>query len=119
MVVVVPTVRTNVKGGTLLVGGWDNTDPMPDGTGKEDQICIKVALASGATCTVLRQVPWLVVQAHLQVPNQPIEFLAEQPPVSREEDAIIAYAWNYFFDHPEQTEWLPRLPMTKVGCSSI
>ncbi len=56
--------------------------------------------------------------AHLpptaQVPNQPIHFLAEQPPRGRSEDAIIAYTWNHFLDHIDDPEWLLRLPMTKV-----
>ena len=34
---------------------------------------------------------------------------------SRTEDAIIAFTWYHFFQHPDQPEYLLRLPMTKVG----
>ena len=31
----------------------------------------------------------------------------------RSEDASIAFTWDHFYRHPDQPEWLLRLPMTK------
>ena len=33
---------------------------------------------------------------------------------SRTEDAAIAYTWYHYFSHPDQPEYILRLPMTKV-----
>jgi len=57
--------------------------------------------------------------ALFQVPNQGLYFRAEQPPVKRSEDAAIAYTWRHFIEHPDQPEWLMRLPMTKAAVRAM
>ena len=70
----------------LVIGGGDNGDPAPE------------------------QIPeWLrdlPVAAELRmIPNQPLW--------DRDEDALVAYAWDRYLRTGDPT-WLPRLPMTKA-----
>jgi len=108
VVVVVPDRLHYQDTGMLYITGGDNTDKLPDGTGEDELLCIALALANHVTCTVLHQIP-----------NQPVHFVAEQPPRGRGEDALIAYAWNHFLTHPDDPEWLPRLPMTKASVRAM
>jgi len=61
----------------------------------------------------------VVGAALFQIPNQPLYFADEQPPRGRSEDAMIAWTWNHFIEHPDQPEWLARLPMTKAVVRSM
>ncbi|CBY10209.1 unnamed protein product [Oikopleura dioica] len=52
-----------------------------------------------------------------QVPNQPLYF--ENDPrmgeSGRKEDDIIAWTWKHFLEHPDESDWVLRLPMTKAA----
>jgi len=50
-----------------------------------------------------------------QVPNEPFVFAEDPQRKERSEDAIIAWTWSHFGKRPQDSEWLLRLPMTKVG----
>lgn len=86
----------------LFITGGDN-----DGTGtlpKLDPMLATIAAKTGTIVTELRMVP-----------NQPLTFAGEQP---REEDEMIAYAWDKFLKGGDD-EWLPRLPMTKAAVRAM
>lgn len=69
---------------------------------------------------ILAQTTQTLVSVLFQVPNSPIHFAEEKPePKRRSEDAILAWAWQHFIEHPDQPEWLPRLPMTKAGMRAM
>ncbi|EGD73818.1 AprA [Salpingoeca rosetta] len=102
--VVVPDELNYHKRAFMYITGGSNTGSVPDGGGEDILLCAAVAVTTGSACSVL-----------FQVPNEPIYFKAEQPPKRRTEDAIIAYTWNHFLDHPDESEWLLRLPMTKAA----
>ena len=42
------------------------------------------------------------------IPNEPVHFLAEQPPRARSEDAEIAYTWMHFIQNSKEPDWLLR-----------
>lgn len=70
----------------LWIGGGDNDEPAPD-----------------APPDWLRDLPFA---AELRmIPNQPLW--------DRDEDALVAYAWDQYLRTGDPT-WLPRLPMTKA-----
>jgi len=109
VVVVIPEINSHPDKGALYLTGGDQNDGLPDGTGEDELLCIALALFSEVTCTVVHHIP-----------NEHIKFLAELPtPKERTEDGIIAYAWNHFLAHPDQPEWLPRLPMTKAAVRAM
>lgn len=101
--IVIPNNWQFKETGLVYITGGSNNDGLPSGSGEDELLCITLALANKASCTVV-----------FQIPNQPIHFTAEQPPRGRSEDAIIAYTWNHFLDNPSEPEWLLRLPMTKA-----
>ena len=46
-------------------------------------------------------------------------FASDPEQKSRGEDAIIAFTWAHFLDHPDQPEWLVRLPMVKASVRAM
>jgi len=52
-----------------------------------------------------------------QVPNEKLYFLNDprMGESGRSEDDIIAWTWKHFLYHPDQPEWLLRMPMTKAA----
>jgi PhoPQ-activated pathogenicity-related protein len=105
MLVVVPDkVLYPDTGFIWITGGQNSVGDLP--TNDTEDAFVTSALAVNAGC---------VGAALFQVPNQPIYFNDEMPrPSRRTEDAMIAWTWAHFMDHPDQPEWLARLPMTKA-----
>lgn len=87
----------------MIVVGGGNTGEPPSAT---DELLILAATVAVKTKTL--------VAVLYQVPNQPCYFTAEHPRRGRSEDDLIAYTWAHFLEHPNQTEWPLRLPMTKA-----
>jgi len=54
-----------------------------------------------------------------QIPNQPVVFYDEQPPVERSEDSAIAYTWRHYLNDQSNPFWLMRLPMVKAVVRSM
>ena len=54
-----------------------------------------------------------------QVPNEKMIFSSDPEQKSRGEDAIIAFTWAHFLDHPDEPEWLVRLPMVKASVRAM
>jgi PhoPQ-activated pathogenicity-related protein len=103
LAVVVPDkLQYTDKAGLYITGNY-NTDAPPNMGSEDLELVAALALTTGSVCAAL-----------FQVPNAPIYFHAEQPPRGRVEDEIIAYTWNHFLENPDEPEWLPFLPMTKV-----
>ncbi|CAF1210020.1 unnamed protein product [Adineta steineri] len=50
----------------------------------------------------------------LDIPNEPIRFMADSTQRNRFEDAIIAWTWKTFIDDPNNSYGLVLLPMTKA-----
>ena len=55
-----------------------------------------------------------------QIPACPIIFPSDPQRKERHEDSLLAWAWKSYVDDPNHApEWLPRLPMAKVGQSDL
>jgi PhoPQ-activated pathogenicity-related protein len=95
VVVVKPKVlKTNKV--FLMVGGGNNAAKMPEAA---NPLIVQIAEATGSIVAELRMVP-----------NQPLVFHGDGK--GRNEDDLIAYAWDQFLQTGDAT-WLPRLPMVK------
>lgn len=46
-------------------------------------------------------------------------FSSDPEQKGRSEDSIIAFTWAHFLDHPEDSEWLVRLPMVKASLRAM
>ncbi len=101
LTVVEPPAVTNRQAILFLASG-DNHDPPPEAP---SAFLRQAAVASGSIVAELRQVP-----------NQPLTFAGDGRP--REEDALIAYAWDRFLRGGDAA-WLPRLPMTRAAVRAM
>jgi PhoPQ-activated pathogenicity-related protein len=61
----------------------------------------------------------VVGAALYQVPNQPIYFPEDPSGKGRTEDAFIAWTWNHYIFHTNDSDWLARLPMTKAAVRAM
>jgi PhoPQ-activated pathogenicity-related protein len=95
LLVVVPE-RVKSSMAFLFVGGGSNGNKVPE---KVDGTVAQIAAATGSVVIELKQTP-----------NQPLVF--DNDGVKRNEDDLIAYAWNKYIETKDHT-WLPRLPMVK------
>ena len=85
----------------MYITGGDNLDSPYHWKGNEDiELAIALSLAVKCVGIVL-----------FQVPNQPIIFTDDVLRHKRSEDATIAFTWDHFHRHQNETEWLLRLPM--------
>ncbi|UJR14404.1 hypothetical protein I4U23_001401 [Adineta vaga] len=99
MIVTVPKVLRRSETAFLLISGGSNNNPIPTGSWTT-----ALALNTGSVAVELRQIP-----------NQPIEFLADPLHKSRTEDAIIAWTWKTFIEsNGSDPHVLLRMPMTKA-----
>jgi len=87
----------------LYISGGDNGGSAPSSF---DSALLTVAMTTSS----------FVIELNM-IPNQPLHFPDEWDPryiySGREEDEMIAYAWDKFYRTGDPT-WLPRLPMTKA-----
>ena len=88
----------------MLIDGGGN---YPDRVLPEDHMMVK---GTQIAARVLRT----IVVGLREVPNQRLYFkndprLGEK---GRTEDDIIAWTWKHFLNHPDEPDWLLRLPMT-------
>lgn len=106
LVVIVPDNLASEHNDTAAVwitGGNNEGNPIP--SADDEDILVASELAVGAQ---------MVVASLFQIPNQHIVFPSDPTQKRRSEDAIIAFTWNHFIKHPDEPEWLLRLPMTKA-----
>jgi hypothetical protein len=108
LLVVVPHELNASRSDTSFVyitGTGNKPDDLPTNPTDEEPLIVSlIAAQAGVVGGIL-----------YQVPNEPLVFDAEVPPKSRQEDALIAWCWRHFQDNTSDTEWLPRLPMTKAA----
>jgi len=106
MMVIVPD-KLHYKDHALLwiTGGHNGVNSVPKNDSADVMTVASVAVHNG-----------VVGAALFQVPNQPLFFFDETPvPKKRQEDDMIGWTWKHFIEHPNQPEWLARLPMTKAA----
>ena len=92
--------------GVFIIGGKDNRPG--EKLVRNDTVVQHVIHHARTTRTIV---------AHLlNVPNQRLYFTNDprMGESGREEDDIIAWTWRHFVDHPDEPDWLLRLPMTKA-----
>ena len=101
VMITVPRLFTAKKRKTaiLVIDGGGNDSPPPRDT---DSQAAAMATVLGAPVVVLKQIP-----------NQPLAFADEQP-LTRSEDALIAYTLDRFMRDPLDDTWPAQLPMTKA-----
>jgi len=98
----------------MYITGGSNLEKAPPKSPTDEEIAMIgiIAVEARAMACVL-----------YQIPNQPISFAEERPtPKARTEDAMIAWTWKHFHDHPDEVgsaEWLARLPMTKAAVRAM
>jgi len=96
----------------IYITGDSNNASPPEKAQKEDNL---IASAVAAELGI-------VTAALFQIPNAPLYFRDEKPvPQGRGEDRMIGWSWKHFMENPgnpynlsKESEWLPRLPMTKA-----
>lgn len=101
VMITVPRIFTakSRKTAILVIDGGGNDSPPPKDT---DSQAANMAMLLGTPVVVLKQIP-----------NQPVTFADEQP-LSRSEDALIAYTLNRYLQNPLDETWPAHLPMTKA-----
>lgn len=100
--VIVPDNVKYTHNASLWVTGWSNGDTLPKNTDEDIVVSAALAMSTGT-----------ITGAFFQVPNEKMIFSGDPTGKNRGEDAIIAYTWDHFLLHPDQPEWLLRLPMVK------
>ena len=99
--------QTMQRSAVMLIDGGSN---KPGRIISEDDSMVRgcqwIAKTTRTICAVLKQVP-----------NERLYFLNDprMGESGRTEDEIIAWTWRHFMDHPDQPDWLLRLPMTKAA----
>jgi len=103
LVVCVPP-KIEFDTGTLFITDGSTNDGQPKGMGPAKILCE----SSHAVTAELHQIP-----------NEPISFKKEFPPVRRNEDGIIAYTWAHFLNDTSQPYWILRMPMVKASVRAM
>jgi len=105
MLIVVPEKLdpTKLDHAFLWITGGANdspppTDPFSEDNGILSTLCVDIGVVGAAL---------------YQVPNQPIYFPSDPLNKARSEDSYIAFTWNHYLFHSNDSDWLARLPMTK------
>ena len=112
LVVIVPSNYNKDfrRNGTLWItdGSNDHPDELPTRFNYNMLIASELAMGTG-----------LITGCLFQIPNQHMTFAEDPQQKSRSEDSIIAYTWAHFLDHPDEPEWLVRLPMVKASLRAM
>lgn len=86
----------------VLIGEGETYNRAQEATDREPEYVAKVALTTNSIAVNIRNVPF-----------QPCVFADDPKKEPVEEDAIIAWTWRHFIDHPTQGDLPLRNPMTK------
>lgn len=86
----------------LMIGGSSNDSAAPE---RMEPFTASIAVKTKTVTVELRMIP-----------NQPLSFFGESR--KRNEDAIIAFAWNKFMETGDE-RWPTRLPMTKASVRAM
>lgn len=106
-------LKTNT--GILLISGGSRNDSPPTASDLVDSSIGLIAAATGATVTVVSNVP-----------AQPIQFadeIVDGVPTSRSEDSILAYSFDKYMetvrDGQRDVTWPALFPMTKAAVRAM
>jgi PhoPQ-activated pathogenicity-related protein len=112
LVVIVPSNynKDTHNNGTLWITDGDNESPEELPTRFNYNMLLASELAMGTG---------LITGCLFQVPNEKMVFSSDPIQKRRGEDAIIAFTWAHFLDHPDEPEWLVRLPMVKASVRAM
>ena len=112
LVVIVPSThnRETIHNATLWItdGNNDNPDELPTRFNYNMLLASELAMGTG-----------LITGCLFQVPNEKMVFSSDPEQKKRGEDAIIAFTWAHFLEHPDEPEWLVRLPMVKASVRAM
>jgi PhoPQ-activated pathogenicity-related protein len=108
LVITIPDVIQHPEHAFLYITGGDNGDSVPDVTSSDVDLMLLLAVETGT-----------VTGSLFQVPNQPMYFSEDPLKKRRTEDAVIAFTWWHFMYHPNEPDYLLRLPMTKAGVRGL
>jgi PhoPQ-activated pathogenicity-related protein len=112
LVVIVPSNYNPefARNATLWITDGDNDSPdeLPTRFNYNMLLASELAMGTGVITGCL-----------FQVPNEKMVFTSDPLQKRRGEDAIIAFTWAHFLDHPDQPEWLVRLPMVKASVRAM
>jgi len=112
LVVIVPSNydASTPRNGTLWITDGTNNHPedIPDRFNYNMVVASELAMGTG-----------LITGCLFQIPNEKMVFSSDPEQKSRGEDAIIAFTWAHFLDHPDEPEWLVRLPMVKASVRAM
>jgi PhoPQ-activated pathogenicity-related protein len=96
--------------GTLWITDGNNDHPDEFPTIENYNMVIASQLAKGTG---------LITGCLFQIPNEKMLFSSDPEQKNRSEDSIIAFTWAHFLDHPDEPEWLVRLPMVKASLRAL
>lgn len=112
LVVIVPSNYNPsfARNATLWITDGDNDSPdeLPTRFNYNMLLASELAMGTG-----------LITGCLFQIPNEKMVFASDPEQKRRGEDAIIAFTWAHFLDHPDQPEWLVRLPMVKASVRAM
>ncbi|GAQ86524.1 hypothetical protein KFL_002940100 [Klebsormidium nitens] len=108
LVVIVPGNLQFTRTALLLVSEGSNTSPPPTAFDSFILMAAALAVKTHSVTAVL-----------YQVPNQPCTFADDPDGRPRSEDALIAFTWRHFLDHPDEVEWPARFPMVKAAVRAM
>jgi PhoPQ-activated pathogenicity-related protein len=92
-----------------LTGSCNEHPSVPKWSDEELLVADMLSKQNGMIASVVYQLP----NCHIVYPSDPSH-------KAREEDAMIAWAWNEYLKDPKHNpEWLPRLPMAKGAMQSM
>lgn len=107
LAVVPKKLKLKNKAVIYITGGCNENPTVPKATDEEPLAMDAVGSDIGAIGVVLYQIP----NCHMVYPSDPSG-------KAREEDAVIAWAWNMYLQTGD-AEWLPRLPMVKAAMAAM
>ncbi|CAH1784204.1 unnamed protein product, partial [Owenia fusiformis] len=111
LVVVTPSEHSYLNKGLLFLGGGSRNEELADVTSDPDyDLVVTFAELTGSTCGYLKGLP-----------NQPVEFLNEDPRVARGDDASIAYTWRRYLveENAANPDTLMQFPMVKAAIRGL
>jgi len=105
LVVVPKELKHSTIALSYLTGNCNNHPSVPDKYDEELLMIDTISHNNGVVAIIV-----------YQLPNCPIVYPSDPEHRGRGEDAMIAWAWNEFFEDPQHDpRWLPRLPMVKAA----
>lgn len=108
LVVIVPDHIDYTRNATLYITGGNVNSGPPQASDEDIWVAATLAMEAG-----------VVTGALFGVPNEHTTFALDPKQQSRTEDAIIAYTWDHFINHPDQPDWLVRFPMVKASLRAM